>query len=409
MFLLGKNFLQLSARPLFFSSVLILLLFIAILSETNVLTDSPIDECARKQLEERQTCLAREIEERAQNGRITEAFELLAEAYAKDREFARDCHGMAHEIGADAYGHFRATGDIEISPLASYCGYGFYHGFMEKLIAEEGSAAGGKEFCERIGERLWEETSDAEGACWHGIGHSAVDGSYPAEWGDAQRMVARGLSLCEDILGQSQLGVKDFGSLYRCTTGSYNSVEILSQDSRYKLNALARDPFGFCETQKESYRPGCYTNMLPAMLRLVHNDWPEIVPAIDALEDFWGGYAMRASIVTDLAHEHIRIFLHEEDLGGASGLERCRSLAERYLLPCIEGLAGGYMKYGEPKKEYGPALAFCSSPALREDERETCFGHILPRLRNFYPAAQAETVCAIAPKEFAVRYCTFLP
>lgn len=351
------------------------------------------------------SCDAKLIERELERSGLPAAFDALAYLYERDAEFAAGCHGNAHEIGEAAYRLWRGGKAFELTPKASYCGFGFYHGFMDILVAEEGDVGRGKAFCWYAGEILREQTIDAEGACYHGIGHGAVDGTLPATWGSPQATIAPGLSLCEKLAGKNALEVEEYGPLYRCTTGAYNALEILSQNEKYRLEGLVRDPFGFCRTQKSSYRTGCYTNMLPAMLRLHEGDLAVIIAAIDALPDEWGGYRMRRAIARDLFHEHGRLSTNERDGGLVSGRALCASVPEAYRTACVEGVAGGLVKYGPPKREHERALAFCAGEGFSQNERDACYGWVLPRLRNTNSLAQARAICSTVPENARERYC----
>lgn len=346
-------------------------------------------------------CFTGLIDQELSRGGLSAAFDAIAYLYDFDRDFARLCHGNAHELGEAAYRLFQSGTSPELSAKTSYCGYGFYHGFMERLITTEGTAVRGTAFCREVGDVLRDETADAEGACLHGIGHGAVDGSFPSAWGNPEAMLEPGIDLCTQTLATTTIGVEDFGPLYRCVTGSYNALEILSQDEKYALSQLTIDPFRFCRTQEASYRPGCYTNMLPILLRSHDENLLSIVDDIDALPDEWGGYLMRRSIVRDLLHEFARL----NPAGADDGLALCRSVDDEYRLACIEGVAGGFMKYGPPTREYEQSLAFCGRESLLPDERDACFGYTLQRLRNFYSLETSRFVCAKAPADMRAVYC----
>lgn len=351
------------------------------------------------------TCFTGLIDQELSRGGLPAAFDAIAYLYDFDRDFASVCHGNVHELGDAAYHAFLAGEELQLSPKASYCGYGFFHGFMEKLISAEGSADRGIAFCKQVGEELRAETTDAEGACYHGIGHGAVDGTYPETWGNPQAMVAPGLALCERIFATSTIERGDFGPLYRCVTGAYNSLEVLSQDTKYGLQELEDNPFEFCSAQRVSYRPGCYTNMLPILLRTSEENLPTIVQNVEALPDEWGGYAMRQSVVADLVHEFMRIHLSDPKKVEV-GIGFCRSLNTPFQTPCIEGLAGGSLKYGPPEREYEGALEVCASVLLTGAERGACYGYVLPRLRNFYSEKESRAVCAQVPEDMRAVYCT---
>ncbi|OGM96265.1 MAG: hypothetical protein A3B86_03940 [Candidatus Yanofskybacteria bacterium RIFCSPHIGHO2_02_FULL_38_22b] len=328
---------------------------------------------------------------------LNAAFELLANLYTNEPEFARSCHDYAHKLGKSAYDKFIKKEDIDITSKTSYCGYGFYHGFMETLLQSEGNAGRAKDFCLYVGNKLADETSDAEGACYHGIGHGAVDGGDPRAWGDPQAMIDPAIKTCESFSSGHYL--------YRCVTGAYNALEILSADLKYKLDVINKDPFWLCPSQPLAYREGCYTNMLPALMRFTNNDYPRMFSIIEKISDpsetYDSRYSVREIVVLGLAHELLKTSWTDPDYIPKT-VSQCRNLKSR--LACIEGLSGGHMKYGEPEREYVKGLSFCDSSLLKEDEKNVCYQHILSRLRIWYSQEKTKEICQDSPTEHR-RFC----
>ncbi len=332
-------------------------------------------------------------------GGLQSAFELIGNIADASPSFSVNCHGNAHELGRLSYEDWRAAGEVDFTPRAAYCGYGFYHGFMEALLADSGDAKKGRELCEHLGAAFEEESVDADGACYHGIGHGAVDGTDVGNWGNPDAMIRSALSLCEQVM--AGLPVTPTGPLYRCTTGAYNALEILSQSEKYRLTELASNPFSFCARQKATYRQGCNTNMIPALMRLVRDDFIAATDSITALTQVG---IDRESLVTDLFHEYIRLHFAEGDHGIASGIATCIKLSHPYVAACIDGLAGGYLKYGTPTLEYKQLLALCASPVLPQGHADHCFAYGLSRLRVLYSQEKTDAICRGLPLAFQ-SYC----
>ena len=82
------------------------------------------------------------------------AFDVLAKLYDTEPVFASECHSYTHELGEKAYAIFSKNGNLEMTPKASYCGYGFYHGFVETLLHSEGSIKQAQEFCSLADKQL---------------------------------------------------------------------------------------------------------------------------------------------------------------------------------------------------------------------------------------------------------------
>lgn len=357
-----------------------------------------LEKCREVPTGPRFECFQEIVDETARRGDYAAAFDLVAQAYELDSDFAANCHSSAHEIGKIAYERFSRGEDSTFTSKAYFCGYGFYHGFMEQLLAESGDIAEARALCDLLGEELMAETVDARGACYHGIGHGTVDGTDPRLWGDPRALVNEGIEACELVAGALPDIPRGTGPLYRCTTGAYNSLEILSQNDKYGLQALAIDPFGFCHDEPLLYREGCYTNMIPAVMRLNKDDFEATIADIESIPLITEG--VRAGFILDLFHEFIRLHLAEGPDAGLGAVAICHSLRDLLRIACIEGLSGGYLKYGTPARESEGLTYFCTQPILRSDEADACWRYGLTRLRNFYSSEKTQEICLQAPESF---------
>ena len=341
---------------------------------------------------EQRQCWQETIQKTLQETGIADAFEVVASLYNSELEFARDCHGYVHEIGEEAYELFAAGKEIELSPKTSFCGYGFYHGFMETLLLTTGDVGQGREFCKYVDEQLYLQKFGAAAACYHGVGHGAVDGGDPRVWGNVDAMIAPGFEFCQAF---AETNFQE----YLCATGIFNAIEILSIDPKYELEELQKDPFSLCHVQEEKYREACYTNMIPVILRIANNDFAKAASVIEEDIPQDEDYEIRNIVLSGLFHEFLRLHL-SEPAALKEAVTLCRSLKAPLHLSCIDGLSGGHMKYGKPDEEYVQGLAFCSSGILSNKEQEVCFEHILSRLRVWYSQEQSGVVCQTVPEEY---------
>jgi hypothetical protein len=329
------------------------------------------------------------------------AFNLMASLYDTHPVFARECHSFAHKLGTFAYDKYAKQEDITLTSKTHYCGYGFYHGFMEELLGKTNDPAKAREFCLYAGLQLRGQVSDAFGACYHGIGHGAVDGGDTRFWGDTRKMVEPGLELCRQVTGMTEISMLG-DELYRCVSGAYNSLEILSRYPQYGLEELARDPFAFCRNQPKTYQEGCHTNMLPALMRSVSKDYMKAFRVIEDTLRY--EEKTRYTTISSLAYELARDNMNEPDYI-TKIVDICRSLEDSSRLPCVDGLSGGHMQYGKPEAEYVKGLAFCGSDKLYEDERILCYEHILTRLHLKYTHEESISICASVPEEYRKGLC----
>lgn len=359
-----------------------------------------LDACKDKDREKQ--CWEKIIQETLEKRGVAAAFDVVESIYAVHP----DCHDYAHLIGEEAWRLFEAGENMELTSKTYYCGYGFYHGFMETLLHTTGDMQEARRFCSYVDQQLSQQITGAGTACFHGIGHGAVDGQDPRHWGDIEAMIEPGIELCE-------MAARTDFQLYLCSTGVFNAIEILSQDPKYKLTIAKEDPYWLCDRQPGKYKEACYTNMLPALWRALEWDVPAIVSRIEAIEEKETDYSVRSGreqvvqqapnyrvrtvVLSALFHEYARADLQ----GAKEGIEVCRSFKDpRSGLACIDGLSGAFMKYGEPNVEYIKGLQFCSLDMLAADEKAVCFEHILSRLRLWYSKDKANQICQSAPKEY---------
>lgn len=348
-------------------------------------------------------CWEEQITETLKKQGIAEAFKLVATLYEDEPDFVPECHSYVHIIGEEGYREFSGGSYPELPIEVTYCGYGFFHGFMETLLFATGDIAEAQSFCGYVTEQFARKNiSGASKACLHGFGHGFTDGGDPRLWGSADDMVAPALLFCDKI-------ATSYLDRYLCTTGVYNSIERLSTESQYELTELATDPIAFCNRQPLEFTGGCYVNMIPAVLRIVNDD---IRSAIEYMTDVMQ-FPQELTVNDDTNEESVVIGVMAEfmRLNGSDplyqekGLSICRALPIRQRDTCIRGLGFGHIKYGKPGDEYSAYLAFCTNSSMSVLERESCYGSVLPILSIWYDKETSKYICEQAPEEMSGRYC----
>ncbi len=345
----------------------------------------------------RQQCFAEHIEQILSTKGLDAAFDTLLTFSQQDVSFASACHGNAHELGKVAYRDFVSGTPITSTRKMSYCGYGFFHGFVETMFAERGDVAEVVSFCRSFDNQTGGVTGGAN-ACFHGIGHGVVDGTDPRSFSNPSAMIRPGMELCARLPDEPVVQ-------YVCRAGAYNSLEILSTDAKYNLKSLADDPYAFCHSEPRTRQDACYVNMIPAVLRITKNDVVEatryLLPRITHPDDFTvDGFHVDELVVLGLFHEFVRLNSGDQEKI-LKGVELCRDLpSDRLHLACIQGLSGGYMKYDTPESAYENWRVFCGSTSLREDERQACFKYVLKRIRLWYDENHATKICNDVPPAY---------
>lgn len=333
------------------------------------------------------------IQRQLQANNLDAAFVALDTFTKQNPSSLGSCHGLAHEMGERAFQLFNQRKDFALSPKTSYCGYGFYHGFMEMLVHTTNDMAQARAFCEYADKKLKMFIADAGGACIHGIGHGSVDDAPdPAHWGNAQKIVEPALSLCQRVS-------MDESQLFRCASGAFNALEILADSGQYDLAANQDDPFWICRGQPEKHKRACYTQFLVSAMFVSHNDFPRTAQFIDTIKE--DAYAKET--LAGLAVERARL----QEIDYAKTIEWCHSLAPRFGISCITGFAEGFLKYGPPESEYIKAIDFCASLLLSEKERVPCFDRVLSILRNFYTVAKSREICLSVEKQYQLNHCEY--
>lgn len=325
---------------------------------------------------------------------VAEAFQMVKRLSSADPLFAAECHDFVHLLGTTAAARFIASdGTAWIPPETAFCAYGFYHGFMEAVLLANGSVSDARRFCESVGETFKEQAPGAGQACLHGIGHGITDPHDNRPRKNAEELAAPALAVCDAMSGTPL-------ETYLCASGVFNALEIMMTTGAYGL-AVGEDPFRVCREQPERFASACYTNMVPAVLARTGNALAKSGATIATIANGrFAGNAMEAA-----AAEMLRMHYGGAAPSPQDAVPVCQSLDPRLRLPCIQGLAGGFLKYGPAESAYQEALRFCQDRALKNDERELCLTKLLGNdIRVYFSLAKADELCA-ALDESLQPYC----
>lgn len=358
-----------------------------------------VTDCSK---EKTQQCYEKLMRETVKDKGIAAALDLITKFAQTDPGFGADCHGYVHIIGNEAYYRYANHQDFELTPATALCGYGFYHGFMETLLQTTGDVQEARDFCTYVGQKLAGKAADAATACYHGTGHGAMDGSDPTAWGDVDKMMTPAFKLCDKIASNTL-------QLYLCDTGVFNATEILSTDPKYGIGDIRKEPYTFCNKQPLERLEGCYSNMLPPILENANNDFQKAADYINANMQHGDataidGHTINQLVTIGLMFEYMRIHGQEPDYAERA-IAFCRRQPEDDHMACIEGLSGGFIKYGTPGVEYVRNLQFCANTMLTDEERDHCYAYTLPRMSGRYDKETTQKICAQVPENYRDKYC----
>lgn len=348
--------------------------------------------------EKRIRCWQKSIDAVVGQQGLAAGFTMVRELYGSDPEFARVCHDIMHRVGEAAYKRFANKDTMTLTPDTAFCSYGFYHGFIETLVAEGGNPDAMRSFCLFVDKQLKADLPDALYQCLHGLAHGAVLGEEDKFPGDEQAMIAAGKKLCLRVSSTPE-------ELFRCGTGVFDPISISYFTHQHDLAMNPEDPFWLCRLQKEdAFRSSCYVSMDPALMWLLDLDFKKAVAYIEAIPE--DAYAVLAVRSLPLPASFIRIFAPEET---AARVERwyqkesiplCQSLGKRLHLPCIEGIASALVFHEGDEDKYKDGFLYCNNNALTEEERRACFGSLFSKLRTLSTRQKMQSICALADERY---------
>jgi hypothetical protein len=334
-------------------------------------------------------CLRDEIKKISNEEGIIKALERLDSGFRSDEVFSRNCHALAHVIGEEAYIQFTNGQEFNVNEKVTYCGYGFYHGFMERLFLMENDFTKARFFCEYLESKtLGGRGGGGALACFHGVGHGFVDGAEKKAWGDEEALITPALILCDKIAITEQ-------EQYRCYSGAFNSLSIAYSAQQYGLKLDEKDPLWFCREQKEErYKLGCYTDMMVALMTLTNDD---LLEASKYIYDMDPKYVDRTMYT--LSSLSVRQRLNTSNFDDV--IDICHKMpTESLLTQCLKGFAGGLMEFGEPTEEYIKANIYCSSKKLKEGEKMECFESVIDYASFAYIKERLKKACEGIPEEY---------
>lgn len=374
-------------------------LFEGVVLVKNSAGEVPAVDCATSDSPQ---CWQRLILETLNQQGTVAAFNVISDLSKRNRVFNQECHTYSHLVGEYAYDLFVQDKNFEVTSDMSACGYGFYHGFMETLLLTSGDITEAQAFCDELGSRMSHGGQAASAACFHGSGHGAVDGSDPTAWGDIDALIEPGFKLCAVLARNSY-------ERYLCDTGVFNSIEILSEQPKYDIRWLREDPFTFCNEQPVERREACYSNMIPILLEITNNSVRDALRLayenmISQSESTVNDVTVRELVTTGIVFEFIRLN-QSSDSFNDEATKLCNSLAYQDRVACVQGMAGGFIKYAEVGNEYAAAITFCNTEQLTSSEQEHCFSYVLPRMNARYDSNVVNELCEMVPNEYKDRGC----
>lgn len=338
--------------------------------ENKVLIYDSRQNCSILAGNERTECWDTQLKDVVARKGVDAGFEYLLQIYNAESEVSITCHQWVHMLGEAGYNVFKEGDSLELRPETAWCSYGYFHGFMNAMIADTGSLERVVDFCKMAVAQLQDDLPIIESNCLHGIGHVGVDLFFedPIYWGDFQKTADAGFNLCNELFRENKY-------LNECYGGVIHGLRFSMRNNQngmdYKNHLEQKDLYFYCRTQKAEYQLACYSDFASMFYEVFDGDIAAAISYI--VENITDSKILQKTIrvVSTAWIEHELTSDNYEDHVAA-----CRLLSPSLFSTCMHGIAVGFMHHGEPKKMQEKAFAFCKSDYLSVSESSLCITQV---------------------------------
>ncbi|XKT74460.1 MAG: hypothetical protein ACJKTH_03835 [Patescibacteria group bacterium UBA2163] len=347
---------------------------------------------------QKQACWERELANTLEIEGVKESFVLFKKLYESEPEFSQiGCHWMAHKLGEVEYGVYLGHKDmskLEFPPETSYCGYGYYHGFLEHFLRDEPDYDLALEICENLTGRE-DELPRIRLNCYHAIGHGFVPEPLDIEeWGKPKELVAPALNAC-NRLDEQALRVE-------CLQGAFNVIADWMWNNQFGLYFPDDTPLEICALFEDTYTSeACYYEVAMKLNPKVDND---VILAHEKYVSDIPNERIAGMVINSFMATTLGARILEDDFSDL--VYDCRRLPQFLQTDCMKGLTGAFVAYGEPNREYEKAIDFCSMNILTEKERDTCYWNITRTFKGVYTKEKMAEVCTNIAEPYK-EYCSY--
>lgn len=362
-----------------------------------VLGDSVLEEsydCATLTGTSKFQCFDILLEEKLSKEGMEAAFDYFVNIYKENPDVGGVCHGWAHRLGEVEYGLYAEGREVSLRAEATFCSYGYFHGFINAMVEATQSLETALQFCDSAAKREQDGLKNLHNNCVHGIGHSIAtlmleDEAY---WGDFNKSAEHGFVECERLF-------KPGFDLDICYDGMFHELHLSVMQETYGMSSKAYmesgDLFYFCHGFAEEKRESCFydfVNLWPSFykddeasaMRYVYPQLLEIGDdALRTMRTFVRGF-----IEGDIAHGNYQ-----------DSVEACTLTEGIFFEACLEGLASGFVEHGEPNNMHVAGFSFCEE-YFTGDTKELCLHKMVGALYWSYDDEHLAIACrAVQTKE----------
>ncbi len=338
-------------------------------------------------LSQKQQCWDEQLKQELETQGIDAAFKYFVELYNTEPEVPKNCHGWGHILGKAGYELYSKGEDPGLRPEASYCGYGFFHGFIAELIRQTGDITETKSFCRYVVEKLGTALPSIHDNCIHGVGHGATSMliEEPENYGQIEKVMNEGIDICEKLFSDSS-------DLENCYDGVFNESQQVLLQSQYGLNFeefKKLDLFLYCQRQPDVYKKSCYFEFIGIAAAVFGDD---VVTIMDyALKNIQNLDVSGAKLVSKISADHIQTTIVSND--HSDSIVACDLVPEHLYESCFGGILNGFIQHGNPLNLHEKGYAFCGENGLTQMQQSNCREKYTEHLENVYTLEQMKKSC----------------
>ncbi|HYE22303.1 MAG TPA: hypothetical protein VD998_01795 [Verrucomicrobiae bacterium] len=361
--------------------------------DTDALIASAKTDCLELPEEQKLGCWDSQLEKVLVSAGLDAAFNAFQEIYTTEPDVPKACHEWGHVLGEAAFDLYKVGKDISFRKEMGYCGYGFFHGFLEGMTAYTGDVTEASRWCQSLIKNL-ENNQGPWKNCVHGVGHGSTAWLLENKhnWGNFQKVADLGLDLCEKAFEE--------GDLVDCYDGVFNELHLELLNSEYQLNfrdfVAKNDPYYYCRGQQDRHKESCYFEFAGIFYKLFDFD---LQAATDYVVKNTEDLDRRGPrVIAKLAADFMQFDIVNSDY--KNNIQVCRTVPNKLFEHCLNGIINGFIQHGEPENLHTRSLAFCKADYLTENERKSCHHTLLGYLRWHYTVDKMKEVCGLVGKEY---------
>lgn len=354
-------------------------------------------DCLTAKEEEKDACMEEELRQTMAHEGLKPAFDLFLLYYRNEPKFVQtSCHWHSHLLGEEAYELYARGEPVELIPEVSYCGYGFFHGFMARLVNENPDYSVAKRFCETATVAVEKDAPSARANCFHGIGHGFVEDPVPEEyWGKPKELWSRAFPVCDRI---SEIA----NEREECIEGAFNGVVLFMEQAKYGLTLDRADLFKWCREEPYKYQQGCYYEFAQKSDQVIDNDLRNLSALLASVP-----HEFQKTVVWVAAAGVMQQKIAESS--HTNLYRQCQSLGSRELRDtCLDGIVSGYRAHGEPGVAHERALSFCGDADVATTDKPRCYRKIIETFGTIYSVEKMRSICLNIPEDFRASACALV-